>query len=293
MSQKNVLVVGAGPAGMTAALQLKRYGVACTLFEKARMGGLLNNANLVENYPGFPDGIPGPKLVARFEEQLRVRGVVTTQAEALALDYDGDEFHLNTNTGTYNGTIAVLASGTRARRFTQIDIPDAVRSRVGYEVFPLLHLRGKRIAIVGAGDTAFDYALNLGKKNKITILNRSQTVKCLPLLWERARSAKSIHYQDRAALLAVLEHPQGGLLVVYTSAQGDALLEADYLIGALGREPSLDYLTPELTHQTEALQKKGVLYFIGDVKNERYRQTAIAAGDGLLAAMKIYEKVRD
>jgi len=293
MDHKNVLIVGAGPAGMTAALQLKRYGVACTLFEKARPGGLLHNANLVENYPGFPDGIPGPQLVALFVEQLRVRGVQAIQAQALLLDYDGGKFHLATTAGSYEGSIAVLASGTQPRQFTRLDIPQAVRSRVLYEVYPLLHIEGKRIAIVGAGDAAFDYALNLGKKNEITILNRNQTVKCLPLLWDRLQAMSSIQYLDNTAILAVSEHPQSGLLLAHTSAHGDALLQVDYLIGALGREPCLDYLSPELSRQSEALQKQGVLYFTGDVKNERYRQTAIAAGDGLLAAMKIYETLRD
>ena len=293
MSLSNVLIVGAGPAGMTAALQLKRYGIECTLYEKTRLGGLLNNANLVENYPGFPGGIPGPALVALFEQQLQAVGAGVTHAEVLSLDYSEGKFQLTTQTGEHEAAIAVVASGTRPRRFTQLDIPEAVQSRVHYEIYPLLQLEGKRIAIVGAGDAAFDYALNLGKKNDVTILNRSETVKCLPLLWERTQAAQGIHYYSNTAVLAVLEHPQGGLLVAHTSTQGDALLEVDYLIGALGREACLDFISPRLLAQVDELHKRGMLYFIGDVKNELYRQTAIAVGDGILAAMKIFETLRN
>jgi len=293
MKPTNVLIVGAGPAGMTAALQLKRYGVECTLFEKARIGGLLHNANLVENYPGFPGGIPGPELVALFEQQIQALGVSVTQAEVQSLDYRAGRFRLVTQTREYEAAIAVVASGTRSRQFTQFDVSAAVQPRIHYEVASLLNLEGKRIAIVGGGDAAFDYALNLGKKNEVIILNRSETVKCLPLLWKRVQAVKNVHYLASSMVLGVFEYPQGGILIAHTSAQGEQLLQADYLIGALGRGACLDFLTSELKSQADELQKQGVLYFIGDVKNERYRQTAIAAGDGILAAMKIYEAVRD
>jgi thioredoxin reductase len=106
------------------------------------------------------------------------------------------------------------------------------------------------------------------------------------------QSAQTIHYRAGAALLSVAEGLHGGLSITHTSEDETSQLQADYLIGALGREPCLDFLTSELEKQADELQKQGVLYFVGDVKNQHYRQTAIAVGDGIMAAMKIYEAVR-
>lgn len=292
MNFHQVLIVGAGPSGMATALQLKRYGVDYILFEKHKAGGLLHNANLVENYPGFPGGIPGPQLVRLFEDQLDSTGVTVTSEEVKSLDYLGGKFHFITSQNEYESAIAVVASGTQPRPFTRLEIPEALQSQVSYEVASLLHLRDKRIAIVGAGDAAFDYALNLGKTNQIIILNRNQNVKCLPLLWERVQSSQTIRYLAEVEILSVEVGRQGEMNIIHTSKSGPTLLQIDYLIGALGREVCHGYLTPGLEKQASDLEKQGMLYFIGDVKNKHYRQTAIAVGDGILAAMRIYEVLR-
>jgi thioredoxin reductase (NADPH) len=292
MRSASVLIIGAGPAGMAVALQLKRYGIDSVLFEKNKIGGLLHNANLVENYPGFPGGIPGPELVALFEQQTSATGVNVTREEVKTLEFAGGNFHLQTQSEAYESRIAVLASGTRPRRLTGFDLSEQVLPRVYYEVAPLLHLQGKQIVIVGGGDAAFDYALNLGKHNEVTILNRSQSAKCLPLLWERVMTKRTIHYRADAQVLQVSEGSGGGLSIDYTLDERTHNLPADYLVGAVGREACLDFLTQELERQAGELQSLGVLYFVGDVKNQHYRQTAIAVGDGILAAMKIYEVVR-
>jgi thioredoxin reductase (NADPH) len=208
------------------------------------------------------------------------------------LNYGEGKFRLTTEQGEYEAAIAVVASGTRPRCFNHLVLSETVQAYVHYEVAPLLHLQGNQIVIVGGGDAAFDYALNLGKKNQITILNRSESIKCLTLLWERVQAVKGICYCANTEVVSVSEGELGGIVIEHSSPDGLKLLQADYLIGALGREACRDFITPTLAEQAEDLQKQGMLYFIGDVKNERYRQTAIATGDGILAAMKIYEAVR-
>lgn len=291
MSQPQVAIIGAGPAGLTLALQLRRYAIPTLLFEGERVGGLLHNANLVENYPGFPGGIPGPALVELFLKQATLAGVEVLPETVLRLDYDDQAFTIQTEERFYRAPILALASGTRAVAFPDAFLPPAVRPRVVYEVYPLLDLREARIAIVGAGDAAFDYALNLAKRNQVWILNRGKRLKCLRLLWERASANPRLAYLPDAHLAPPQPLPNGGLRLEWESPGGNKTLDVDWLIGALGRAPRLELLSGVTDLQT--LERRGVLHLIGDVCRGMYRQTAIAVGDGMLAAMKIYHYLKE
>ncbi len=284
MPETDVVIIGAGPAGLTAAIQLRRYGIPFVLLEKERVGGLLWNANLVENYPGFPAGVSGPKLVRLIEEQASRVGVPVLQEHVLRvaiLDNNKYHFSINTNKHTYHARHVVIASGTKPRP-APIPIPAECSERVHSDVWPLLRESGKHIVIVGAGDAAFDYALNLTKnRNSVTILNRGRDVKCLRLLWERAQANPAIAYRAGCSVSGVEAEGTAGRLRVRCEA-GESL-EADALLFAIGRVPQVDFLSTELLAQTHP-----GLHFVGDVKNGLYRQAAIAAGDGLRTAMEIY-----
>ncbi|MCI0519130.1 MAG: NAD(P)/FAD-dependent oxidoreductase [Chloroflexi bacterium] len=293
MTIEDVLILGAGPAGLAAAVQLRRYGLTPRLLEGGLPGGLLHNANLVENYPGFPRGVSGPKLVKLILAQARRASVVITPAQVTRLDYQAGVFTAQSSAGDFQARLAVVASGTRPRRFNDFAIPTEAEGRVAYEVYPLLHLEGQRVVIVGAGDAAFDYALNLARKNHVTILNRGGQLNCLPLLWERASAHPQIEYRPSCRVAALQARPAGGLQLQVSAPGGEETLAADYLLGAIGREPRLEFLSEELRVQAAELERIGALYFIGDVKNGLYRQTAIAAGDALLAAMNIYRYLKE
>ena len=157
-----VAVIGCGPAGIAAAVQLVREGHPPLVFEGKRPGGLLRNANLVENYPGCPGGISGPELVERMLAQLEEHSVEVRREEVLELVCDEKSFSLRTGSGVYAALRVVLAPGTRPRVLT---VPDDCRGRVFSEVAEMGDVSGKRVAIIGAGDAAFDYALNLGREN--------------------------------------------------------------------------------------------------------------------------------
>ncbi|NOY98533.1 MAG: NAD(P)/FAD-dependent oxidoreductase [Chloroflexi bacterium] len=288
MTTHQVAIIGAGPAGLTTALQVKRFGIPALVLEGSRIGGLLHNANLVENYPGFPGGITGPALVRLFERQAQDAGVEVTPGEVLVLGYVDESFQLETCGQAYRARVVVVAAGTKPRLFPEGLIPANARERVFYEIRPLLGVVGKRIVIVGAGDAAFDYALNLAEKNEVVILNRGSRVKSLPLLRQRARENKRIAYRPETEIERVAV-ASGEALTVRCSGREDVFtMEADYLVGALGRVPRLDFLSSGVQEKKTELTERGVLHFVGDVKNGLFRQTAIAAGDGLLAAMKIY-----
>jgi thioredoxin reductase len=286
MMSEEIVIIGAGPAGITAAIQLKRYGIPFVLLEKERVGGLLWNANLVENYPGFPAGVSGPKLVALIEKQMERIGVNVVSDEILrvATNPNKTSYQIKTQRKTYTTQHLIIASGTQPKP-VPIPIPVEAKAKVFSDIFHLLDAHEKQITIVGGGDAAFDYALNLVKRgNFVTILNRGADVKCLGLLWDRAMAERSIAYRAETPVRKIELDEEAGRLKVRLDA-GESL-ETDYLLFAIGRIPQMDFLSDAFVGQNH----KG-LYFVGDVKNGLYRQAAIAAGDGLRAAMQIYHSL--
>ncbi|MFZ5880544.1 MAG: NAD(P)/FAD-dependent oxidoreductase [Chloroflexota bacterium] len=282
---RQVIVIGGGPAGIAAAIQLKRYGLEPLLLEKRQLGGLLWNANLVENYPGFPNGVRGEKLAALMKQQVERLGVDVGTEEAARVDWQDDHFEVLTDTASHSAQYLVIAAGSKARPLPGGIAPQA-RARVFTEVWPLAHVTGKHIVIIGAGDAAFDYAINLAHRgNFATILNRGKAVKCLGLLAGRAAQEARIAYFEAAGLQKISCGASGALELVSEART----FHADYALFAIGREPNLDFL-PKAAQEAAP---PGRLLFAGDVKNGLFRQAAIAAGDGLRAAMQVYFALQD
>jgi thioredoxin reductase (NADPH) len=293
MPVEQVIIIGAGPAGLAAAIQLKRYGIPALLFERGEVGGLLRNANLVENYPGFPRGISGARLVKLFARQASNVGVVVTHAEVTSIAYEQGLFQIRTLQGSYLSRLAVIATGTKPLRIADLSIPGELQGRVYYEVHELVKLEGKCVAIIGGGDAAFDYALNLGKKNQVILLNRGEQPKCLPLLWERACMVDSIVYHHHTFIQKITIDLHPGMLVDCQTQAGELQFHADYLIIAIGREANMDCLSDQFRLQTSMLEKQGLLYIIGDVRNGIFRQASIAVGEGVLTAMKVHRYMKE
>jgi thioredoxin reductase (NADPH) len=283
-------VVGAGPAGMAAALQLKRMGIRALLFERDAPGGLLRNAALVENYLGFPRGVDGPALVRHFCDQLRAHRVPVRREEVLRAGFRNDRFHLETDRGAHAVPFLVVASGTRPLPFDGCAVPGAAQGRCHHEVWPLRRLRGRHIVIVGGGDAAFDHALALAPLNRVTLLMRGAGPRGLLLLWERAGNEEAITLSPRTRLTAVRARGRG--LELTCAREGRSFgLKADRLLFAVGREPALDFLAASVARRLPELKAAGRLHLIGDAVNGRFRQTAIAVGDGLRAAMAVASAV--
>lgn len=293
MGTNDVVIIGAGPAGIAAAIQLKRHGIEPVILEKGEIGGLLKNANLVENYPGFPDGISGPNLVELFKSQLANAGVAVSSERVLELSHRDEAFFTKTNRRMFRSTTAVIASGTKPTKISEIRIADGIDDRIFYEVYPIRGIKNQKIAIIGAGDAAFDYALGLSQNNKVTILNRGEQDRCIQVLRDRCMKSDAISYLTNLSVREITA--KGNELLLYC-LNGDSQKEnqvcADYLVIAFGREPCLDFLGDELRNSSEDLIRRNKLYVIGDVKNKAFRQTAICVGDGVMAAMQICRKVR-
>jgi len=283
----SVVIIGAGPAGLAAAMQLSRQGHQPLVLERKQVGGLLWNANLVENYPGFPRGIRGPELVALFQKQAKTLGVRIAFEEAHLAGLESDLFRIGTEKRELAARFLVAATGTRAKGLPPAMLGPGLEEKVFSEVYPLLGSKGNQVIILGGGDAAFDYALNLARENQVVILNRGKEIKALSLLFDRAEAHPKITYHSQAQLQSLQEGKEGQLQLRVTFSGEIRELEGDYLIAAIGREPELGFTTASIMEEIQGSPIANRLYLIGDLKNGQYRQTAIAVGDGIRAAMEI------
>ena len=286
-------IVGAGPAGIAAGVYLQRYGLEPLVLEQGEPGGLLREANLVENYPGFPQGIPGRELVALFARQMDRLGVRVSKACVDRVAAVDDGFAIDTDRGSYEADSVVIASGTAPRR---ISVPGADtlermgRLFHGLSMFPFDDLAGAKVAIVGGGDAAFDYSLNLRDRgHEVVVLSRSGP-SCLPLLLDRAVEA-GVDVRIGADVKR-LEEADDGLFAMCA----DCSIAASAVVVACGREPRLDFVDEGLRSKlagTVDVPSTAVpgLYVAGDVVRGRNRQASIAVGDGVLAAMMIERSI--
>jgi thioredoxin reductase len=292
MEKQKVIIIGAGPAGMAASIQLKRYGITPLVIEEKRAGGLLWNANLVENYPGFPGGIPGPALVAGMVRQFEGHGLEIVQETARSVDFQQGWFKVETNKADYATPVLVLATGTKPKQFQAELIPDEAKERVSYEVADLARVKGEQVLVVGGGDAAFDYALNLAQLNDVVIANRGSQIKALPLLQERVSANQRIRYMENTSIKRIkLADEQ--LVIQLTVPEGAIELNCAYLLGAIGRTAAAPRLSENVQKHLKQLQNAHLLQIIGDVKNGIFRQTSIAVGDGVKAAMQIFLKLKE
>jgi len=297
VGMRDVIIVGAGPAGIASATYLKRAGLDPLLFEFAEPGGLLRNANLVENYPGFSEGISGEELAARFTRHLERLDVDTRRERVKRLSALEGGFRAETDAGAYSAKVVIVATGT-------VPIPPAIRGaqelrgeRVFSEVIsvPSAKEEGASAIVVGGGDAAFDYALTLHERGyKVMILTRSST-HCLPLLLERTRKIGIV--LKVGVTVESVKKAHAGLSLTCKYQGKKISLTTDILLAAFGRSPNLDFLEPahlrlvEDSRNPPATSLRG-LFVAGDVIRGDNRQAGIAVGDGILAAMLAERLIR-
>jgi thioredoxin reductase len=285
-----VVIVGAGPAGIAAAIQLRRSGVEFLLFEKERVGGLLREANRVENFPGVPGGVTGRILAARLQRQLAAAGIQVKKARVLAMTLRGGSFAIETEKGACTAAKVILACGTQPL-LPGPPLDEAQwRGRLFTSVLPLLKARQETIAIIGGGDAAFDYALRLAAANDVHVLVRSAKSRALPLLVDRSCQQRRIVIHEHCRLTGIVAPGGKAEMLLKTedtiSGRGGEIM-CQRILTAIGRSPALDFLDPGLRAILVELERLKRIFRVGDAGNGRFRQAAIAAGDGLRAAMEI------
>jgi thioredoxin reductase (NADPH) len=292
LDQRNeVTIIGAGPAGIAAAIYLQRAKLHPILLEKNEPGGLLRYAYLVENYPGFPGGISGSTLAEQFVEQLHMVGGSITKSGVKHAHHHDDKFYIETDQSCIVSSTIIISTGTIPKK---LEIPGS-ESIEGTLLFyeplsPPLKKNEvkKRILVIGGGDIAFDYTLTLlNWGHKVTIISRSKPT-CLSLLQERViKNRATIH--TMCVPEEIVEHSDDILL---RCRQNDHIeeLSFDFIVVACGRTPNISFLSHGLKKYIDTtldFPKTSLpgLYFAGDVMRGIHRQTGIAIGDGIHAAM--------
>jgi thioredoxin reductase len=219
-------------------------------------------------------------------KHLKALSIEVLSEEVIRADIKDNGFEVQSSVRTIHTHGLVIASGTRAKRLTSIEIPDTLRHRILYEVYPIRKISGRRVVIIGSGDAALDYALTLQERNHVTILNRGKTWKCLGLLWRRAQACERILCADTAEVRQILPGTSGDILLRTTARRGPEDIQTDYVIIAVGRQPETSFVSPRLADMTGQKSTEGLLHLAGDVRGDRMRQVAIAVGDGITAAMR-------
>lgn len=290
-------VIGAGPAGISAAIFLKRAGAKTILFEKNEVGGLLRNANLVENYPGFPKGIGGQELTALFAKQLKEHAVTVKKADVSAVGSSRSGFSIETESGNFIARSVIVCTGTRQKDIDLKGGSGLIGKKIFHEIadLPPLGKKRARFLIIGGGDAAFDYSINLSSRgHKVKIISRSEPT-CLALLKERAEK-KGVDLLEQHVPLQVRE-TDGGIVLTIKGKGRQRELAADYVLIACGRGPNLSMLDEDLRRRIGGLKNSPRtnvpgLFIGGDAVHGIHRQTGIAVGDGVLAAMLALEFLR-
>ena len=296
---QDVIIIGSGPAGWTAALYAARANLAPVIIAGAvTAGGALMNTTEVENFPGFPEGIMGPELMEKMQDQAERFGAETIYDDAVAAELEGEIKTVTTAEGqTLRGHSVILANGSAYRELGVEGEAERVGRGVSYcATCDGFFFRNQHIVVVGGGDSAMEEATFLTKfASKVTLVHRRDELRASKIMVDRAMADEKIEFAWNSEVAAIHgEDKVDGLTLRDTVTGAEREIDATGLFVAIGHIPRTEMLAGQvdldedgyvLAQAPTTLTNLPGVFACGDAVDHIYRQAITAAGTGCAAAL--------
>ena len=302
------VIIGSGPAGLTAAIYLSRAGLKNVIISGAMPGGQLTSTTDIENFPGFPKGISGFQLMEDMALQAANFGTETLNTTVTSIDFDSRPFKIHLkNNSTLETRSIILSTGSTAK---YLGIENEIES-IGNGVSACatcdgFFYRGKEVLVIGGGDTAMEEATFLTKlASKVTLVHRRNELRASAIMQERARKNEKIEWKLNYTPLKVITNELGkvsGIELRNNETNETEIINTDGIFVAIGHKPNTDFLNGKIELDssgyiiTEGKSSKtnipGV-FAAGDVQDSKYQQAITAAGSGAIAALDAKEYLNE
>ena len=296
--ERQVIIIGSGPAGLTAALYAARANLSPLVIEGVEAGGQLMLTTMVENWPGFRDGIMGPDLMAELRAQALRFGAEIVQGDVSSVDVSARPFTLTVSGKIYKAQALILATGASAK-WLDLGVDKQLSGR-GVSTCATcdgFFFKGRRVAVIGGGDTAIEEAIYLAKlASHVTVIHRRDTLRASKVMQDKAMSTANVTFVWNTEVTDIKDLSKGEVtcLVLKNNQTGaTSELPVDGVFIAIGHTPNTGLVEGQIeledngyikTHGGSRTSVPGV-FAAGDVQDHIYRQAVTAAGSGCMAAI--------